>query len=60
MTVAAYTRVLYKLYNVRTNLEQAVVDTSSDTLVFTVDAVVRRWLRCGCKRYRGGSSSLGR
>jgi hypothetical protein len=50
--------VPYGLYDVLANKGHVVVGTSSDTPAFAVDAVVRWWVRCGCKRYRGAGELL--
>lgn len=50
--------VPYGLYDVLANQGHVVVGTSSDTPAFAVDAVVRWWVRCGCKRYRGAGELL--
>ncbi len=40
------------------NRGHGVVGTSSDTPAFAADAVVRWWVRCGCKRYRDAGELL--
>jgi hypothetical protein len=50
--------VPYGLYDVLANKGHVVVGTSADTPAFAVDAVVRWWVRCGCKRYRGAAELL--
>jgi hypothetical protein len=50
--------VPYGLYDVLANRGHVVVGSSSDTPAFAVDAVVRWWVRCGCKRYRGAGKLL--
>ena len=50
--------VPYGLYDVLANKGHVVVGSSSDTPAFAVDAVVRWWVRCGCKRYRGAGKLL--
>ena len=50
--------VPYGLYDVLANRGHVVVGTSSDTPAFAVDAVVRWWVRCGCKRYRDAAELL--
>jgi hypothetical protein len=50
--------VPYGLYDVLANQGHVVVGTSSDTPAFAVEALVRWWVRCGCKRYRGAGALL--
>jgi hypothetical protein len=50
--------VPYGLYDVLANRGHVVVGTSADTPAFAVDAVVRWWVRCGCKRYRDAGELL--
>ena len=50
--------VPYGLYDLLANKGHVVVGTSADTPAFAVDAVVRWWLRCGCKRYRDAGELL--
>jgi hypothetical protein len=50
--------VPYGLYDVLANRGHVVVGTSSDTPAFAVDAIVRWWVRCGCKRYRDAGELL--
>jgi len=50
--------VPYGLYDVLAGQGHVVVGASSDTPAFAVDAVVRWWVRCGCKRYRGAGELL--
>ena len=58
LTDALYRAVPYGLYDVLANKGYVLVGTSSDTPAFAVDAIVRWWLRCGCKRYRGAEGLL--
>lgn len=50
--------VPYGLYDVLANRGHVVVGTSADTPAFAVDAIVRWWVRCGCKRYRDAGELL--
>jgi len=58
LTDALYKAVPYGLYDMLANKGHVVVGTSSDTPAFAVDAVVRWWVRWGCKRYRGAGELL--
>jgi len=58
LTDALCKAVPYGLYDVLANKGHVVVGTSSDTPAFAVDAVVRWWVRWGCKRYRGAGKLL--
>jgi hypothetical protein len=50
--------VPYGLYDLLANRGHVVVGSSADTPAFAVDAVVRWWVRCGCKRYRDAGELL--
>jgi hypothetical protein len=58
LTDAQCKAVPYGLYDVLANKGHVVVGTSSDTPAFAVDAVVRWWVRYGCKRYAGAGELL--
>ena len=58
VTDAVCKAVPYGLYDVLANQGHVVVGTSSDTPAFAVDAIVRWWVRCGCKRYRDAGELL--
>jgi len=58
LTDALCKAVPYGLYDVLANKGHVVVGTSSDTPAFAVDAIVRWWVRCGCKRYRDAGELL--
>lgn len=55
---AQYRAVPYGLYDVLANKGHVLVGTSSDTPAFAVDALVRWWVRWGCKRYQGAGELL--
>jgi Rhodopirellula transposase DDE domain len=48
----------YGLYDVLANQGHVVVGTSAATPEFAVDAIVRWWGRCGCRRYRDAGELL--
>ena len=58
LTDAVCRAVPYGLYDVLANKCYMLVGTSSDTPAFAVDAIVRWWVRCGCKLYRGAGELL--
>jgi hypothetical protein len=55
---AQYRAVPYGLYDLLANQGHVLVGTSADTPAFAVDALVRWWVRYGCKRYPGAGELL--